>query len=200
MWLFIIRHSYFRANKKHGIYIFGWDGFVLDNQISDNGSHGMFVDKWGGTIMFTANRVEWNKGCGYFAVDGGSTNFTGNCFDCNWGAAIDLRKCSTITISANVFRRCGREDNIEGEDMSCQVNLDGCKGLAMNCNSSGAGRRDGAKGEVRPKYGLKVKNMSYSVITDNSFFGGFTDKMVFDAGGHGEQFVMSDNVGCPAGK
>ena len=70
----------------------------------------------------------------------------------------------------------------------------------MNCNSSGAGRRDGAKGEVRPKYGLKVKNMSYSVITDNSFFGGFTDKMVFDAGGHGEQFVMSDNVGCPAGK
>ena len=45
-----------------------------------------------------------------------------------------------------------------------------------------------------------VKNMSYSVITDNSFFGGFTDKMVFDAGGHGEQFVMSDNVGCPAGK
>ena len=42
--------------------------------------------------------------------------------------------------------------------------------------------------------------MSYSVITDNSFFGGFTDKMVFDAGGHGEQFVMSDNVGCPAGK
>ena len=200
VWLFIIRHSYFRANKKHGIYIFGWDGFVLDNQISDNGSHGMFVDKWGGTIMFTANRVEWNKGCGYFAVDGGSTNFTGNCFDCNWGAAIDLRKCSTITISANVFRRCGREDNIEGEDMSCQVNLDGCKGLAMNCNSSGAGRRDGAKGEVRPKYGLKVKNMSYSVITDNSFFGGFTDKMVFDAGGHGEQFVMSDNVGCPAGK
>jgi len=131
IWLFIIRHSYFRANKKHGIYIFGWDGFVLDNQISDNGSHGMFVDKWGGTIMFTANRVEWNKGCGYFAVDGGSTNFTGNCFDCNWGAAIDLRKCSTITISANVFRRCGREDNIEGEDMSCQVNLDGCKGLAM---------------------------------------------------------------------
>ena len=200
VWLFIIRHSYFRANKKHGIYIFGWDGFVLDNQISDNGSHGMFVDKWGGTIMFTANRVEWNKGCGYFAIDGGSTNFTGNCFDCNWGAAIDLRKCSTITISANVFRRCGREDNIEGEDMSCQVNLDGCKGLAMNCNSSGAGRRDGAKGEVRPKYGLKVKNMSYSVITDNSFFGGFTDKMVFDAGGHGEQFVMSDNVGCPAGK
>ena len=200
MWLFIIRHSYFRANKKHGIYIFGWDGFVLDNQISDNGSHGMFVDKWGGTIMFTANRVEWNKGCGYFAVEGGSTNFTGNCFDCNWGAAIDLRKCSAMTISSNVFRRCGREDNIEGEDMSCQVNLEDCKGIAMNCNSSGAGRRDGSKGEVRPKYGIKVKNMSYSVITDNSFFKGFTDQMILDCGGHGEQFLMDGNVGCPAEK
>ncbi len=43
------------------IQITGWDGFVTDNQFSSNGSHGFACDSVGATVMFTANRVEWNN-------------------------------------------------------------------------------------------------------------------------------------------
>jgi len=195
VWLFILRHSYFRSNNN-GIYIRGFDGFVLDNQVSDNRSHGIFYDRNSGSSMITANRVEWNKGCGFFCDTGGAMNFTGNCFDCNWGAAIDLRNATTITISSNVFRRCGRSDSVGGEDMSCQVNLEKCQGLTMNCNAAAAGKEDGGRGIVRPKYGMKIKAMQYSVITANTFFGSFTDKMISDAGEHGKDFILTENVGC----
>ena len=64
IWLFIIRHSIMQDNKGCGVQITGWDGFVTDNQFSYNGSHGFGCDSVGCTVMFTANRVEWNRGYG----------------------------------------------------------------------------------------------------------------------------------------
>src|SRR5690348_13972925 len=84
IWLFIIRHSIFQANKGCGVQITGWDGFVTDNQFSGNGSHGFGCDSVGATIMFTANRVEWNQGYGLYLCGGDAWNVTGNCFDRNW--------------------------------------------------------------------------------------------------------------------
>lgn len=196
-WLFIIRHSYIRSNNMGGIFLYGYDGFVLDNQISANGNHAMELAKYSGSMMFTANRVEWNRGCGFYGKNDGSINLTGNCFDCNWGPAIDLRESNNCTISSNVFRRCGRSDSVGGDDMSCQANLEGCSGIAMSCNSSGAGKMDRGKGDIRPKYGLKIKNLAYSVIDSNTFFNGFTDTMIVDGGSHGKDMFLTANTGKP---
>ena len=197
VWLFIIRHSYFRANKKHGIYIFGWDGFVLDNQISDNGSHGMFVDKWGGTIMFTANRVEWNGSYGLYLPGGDAWNVTGNCFDCNGGAGICARKMRTTAVSGNVFRRCGKKNNTLGDEhISAHAILDGCRGLSFVCNSFAA-RKDTDRGEgsVAPEYGIVTKDLDYTVVSSNALYKGFVKEMVLDQGGHGKQYLFVNNVG-----
>ena len=64
VWLFIIRHSQCYHNEGSGVMIHGWDGFVTDNQFSGNGGHGFGTEECGATVMFTANRVEWNRGYG----------------------------------------------------------------------------------------------------------------------------------------
>jgi hypothetical protein len=59
--LFIIRHSIFFRNVGHGVSIHsGGDGFVTDNQFSGNRQSGFATEEFGATVMFTANRVEWN--------------------------------------------------------------------------------------------------------------------------------------------
>lgn len=58
----------------------GWDGFVTDNQFSANGGNGFGCEGVGATVMFTANRVEWNRGYGLSLVGGDDWNVTGNVF------------------------------------------------------------------------------------------------------------------------
>ena len=94
IWLFIIRHSIMQGNKGCGIEITGWDGFVTDNQLSGNGSHGFACNSVGATVMFTANRVEWNRGYGIYLCAGDAWIVTGNCFDRNGGARSAPLKCA----------------------------------------------------------------------------------------------------------
>jgi hypothetical protein len=198
IWLFIIRHSILQGNKGCGVQITGWDGFVTDNQFSGNGGHGFGCDSVGATIMFTANRVEWNKGYGLYLCAGDAWNVTGNCFDRNWGAGLCAIKMRTTAITGNVFRRCGKDSSqlAEGE-RSCQVRLEECSGLTFVSNTCAAGRDDGGRGEYTPQVGLLLGRLSYSVIADNTLYRGFTDQMVADLGGHGEGYVFANNVGCP---
>ena len=169
IWLFIIRHSIFQGNKGCGVQITGWDGFVTDNQFSGNGSHGFGCDSVGATIMFTANRVEWNKGYGLYLVAGDAWNVTGNCFDRNWGAGLCALKMRTTTITGNVFRRCGKDSSLlpEGE-RSCQVRLEECSGLSFVSNVCAAGRDDGGKGDYTPQFGFLVRKLSHSVLSSNT--------------------------------
>jgi hypothetical protein len=198
VWLFIIRHSIMKGNKGCGVQITGWDGFVTDNQFSGNGSHGFGCDSMGATIMFTANRVEWNSGYGLYLGAGDTWNVTGNCFDRNWGAGICAIKMRTITITGNVFRRCGKDSNMLAEgERSCQVRLEECNGLSFVSNSCAAGRDDGAKGKYTPQVGFILRKLSYSVIANNTLYHGFMDKMVIDLGEHGDDYIFSNNVGCP---
>lgn len=196
IWLFIIRHSQCMSNGGDGMRIRGWDGFVTDNQFSANGGNGFGCEQCGATVMFTANRVEWNRGYGLYLCGGDDWNVTGNSFDRNWGAGLCAEKTSAITVTGNVFRRCGKDSNMLAEgEKSCQVRLDGCRGLAMTGNSCLAGRDDGGKGRFTPQVGFIVKNMDCSVISANTLYRGYMDEMVVDLGGHGPQFVMKDNVG-----
>lgn len=197
IWLFIIRHSHCMGNRGSGIEIFGWDGFVTDNQLSGNGGHGFGCESCGATVMFTANRVEWNGGYGLFLQNGDAWNVTGNCFDRNHGAGIHAINMQSTTMTGNVFRRCGKDSHklVEGEQ-SCHVRLERCRGTTLSSNVFQAGRDDGGKGKFTPQVGIIVKEMSYSVISCNTLFKGFMDTMLIDLGNHGPDFILRDNVGC----
>ncbi len=198
IWLFIIRHSIMQGNKGCGVQITGWDGFVTDNQLSGNGSHGFGCEEAGATVMFTANRVEWNKGYGLYLSGGDAWNVTGNCFDRNWGAGICAMKMRTATITGNVFRRCGKDSNLLAEgERSCQVRLEECSGLTFVSNVCAAGRDDGGKGKYTPQVGFILRKLSYSVISSNTLFHGYMEAMAADLGEHGADYVFVNNVGCP---
>lgn len=196
IWLFILRHSIMQNNKGCGVQITGWDGFVTDNQFSGNGSHGFACDSVGATVMFTANRVEWNRGYGLYLCAGDAWNVTGNCFDRNWGAGVCAIKMRTTTITGNVFRRCGKDSALlpEGE-RSCQVRLEECSGLTFVSNVCAAGRDDGGRGSVTPQFGLMVRKLSHSVISANTLFRGYLKEMTADLGEHGADYVFANNVG-----
>lgn len=197
IWLFILRHSIMQGNKGCGVQITGWDGFVTDNQLSGNGSHGFACDSVGATVMFTANRVEWNKGYGLFLRAGDAWNVTGNCFDRNWGAGVCARQMRTTSITGNVFRRCGKDSSALGEpERSCQVRLEECSGLTFVSNTLAAGRDDGGKGTFTPELGFLLRKLSYSVIASNTLYQGYTKELVGDLGEHGPEYVFANNVGC----
>ncbi len=198
IWLFLLRRNILQANKGCGVQITGWDGFVSDNQFSGNGSHGFACDSVGATVMFTANRVEWNKGYGLYLCAGDAWNVTGNCFDRNWGAGVCALKMRTTTITGNVFRRCGKDSSQlpEGE-RSCQVRLEECSGLTFVSNVCAAGRDDGGKGEYTPKFGFLLRKLSHSVIASNTLFNGYLKEMATDLGEHGAEYLFTGNVGCP---
>ena len=197
IWLFIIRHSIMQGNAGCGVCIQGWDGFVTDNQFSGNHMHGFGCENVGATVMFTANRVEWNGSYGLYLPGGDAWNVTGNCFDCNGGAGICARKMRTTAVSGNVFRRCGKKNNTLGDEhISAHVILDGCRGLSFVCNSFAA-RKDTDRGEgsVAPEYGIVTKDLDYTVVSSNALYKGFVKEMVLDQGGHGKQYLFVNNVG-----
>ena len=197
IWLFIIRHSIMQGNAGCGVCIQGWDGFVTDNQFSGNRMHGFGCENVGATVMFTANRVEWNGSYGLYLPGGDAWNVTGNCFDCNGGAGICARKMRTTAVSGNVFRRCGKKNNTLGDEhISAHVILDGCRGLSFVCNSFAA-RKDTDRGEgtVTPEYGIAIKNLDYTIVSSNALYKGYLKEMVLDQGGHGKQYLFVNNVG-----
>lgn len=195
IWLFIIRHSHFMSNQGDGVRIWGWDGFVTDNQFSGNQGNGFGCEECGATVMFTANRVEWNGGYGLYLTHGDDWNVTGNSFDRNHGAGLCAEFMSAVTVTGNVFRRCGKDSNqlAEGE-RSCQVRLLSCKGLAMTGNTCLAGQDDGGQGLFTPQVGFVLKNLQQSIITNNTLWHGYMQDMVVDEGGHVE-LILKDNVG-----
>ncbi len=198
IWLFIIRHSIMQGNRGCGVQITGWDGFVTDNQFSGNGSHGFACDSVGATVMFTANRVEWNHGYGLYLLAGDAWNVTGNCFDRNWGAGLCALKMRTTSITGNVYRRCGKDSRLLPEaERSCQVRLEECSGLTFVSNVCAAGRDDGGRGDYTPHFGFLVRKLSHCVIASNTLFKGYLKEMTADLGEHGPEYVFANNVGCP---
>ncbi len=198
IWLFIIRHSIMQANQGCGVQITGWDGFVTDNQFSGNGSHGFGCDEVGATVMFTANRVEWNHGYGLYLCGGDAWNVTGNCFDRNWGAGLCALRMRTTTVTGNVFRRCGKDSaRLPEGKRSCQVRLEECSGLTFLGNVCAAGHDDGGRGQDTPQVGFLLRKLSHSVISANALFQGYLGEMTADLGEHGPDYVFANNVGCP---
>jgi hypothetical protein len=198
VWLFIVRHSQFMSNKGDGIRLLGWDGFVTDNQFSANGGNGFGCDYCGATVMFTANRVEWNRGYGLYINSGDDWNVTGNSFDRNYGAGLCANKANAIAVTGNIFRRCGKDSGLLNPgERSCHVKLEECDGVSFTGNSFLAGQDDGGQGLFTPQVGFILRSLSHTVISGNTLWHGYMEDMVVDLGGHGDNFIMKDNVGCP---
>lgn len=180
IWLFIIRHSICGGNGGHGVCIQGWDGFVTDNQFSGNGKSGFASENNGSTVMFTANRVEWNREYGLCLARGDTWNVTGNCFDRNGGAAIFANNIKNSTFTGNIFRRNGKnaENVLEGKEESCQMLIKSCRGITVTGNSGAVGRDDGSRGEYTPNYAFWLKDNSCSLITANAFSTGYCKDLI----------------------
>ena len=198
IWLFIIRHSSFFANRGCGVQIYGWDGFVTDNQFSGNGRHGFGCETCGSTVMFTANRVEWNRGYGLYLINGDAWNVTGNSFDRNFSAGLYAENISATSVTGNLFRRCGKDRSLlDKDEKSCQVHLRNCRGITFVSNTMRAGRDDGGAGTFTPLVGMILEGLTSSVISGNAMHEGYLEQMFLDKGGHGEGFILKDNTGCP---
>ncbi|HVV72314.1 MAG TPA: hypothetical protein VHI52_12585, partial [Verrucomicrobiae bacterium] len=113
-----------------------------------------------------------------------------------WGAGLCAEKMRTVTVTGNVFRRCGKDSKHlpEGE-RSCQVRLEDCSGLTFVSNTCAAGRDDGGKGEYTPQFGFLVRKLSHSVVSSNALFKGYLKDITLDLGEHGSDYVFVNNVG-----
>ena len=194
VWLFILRRNIMQKNKLCGVMLRGWDGFVMDNQFSANGDCGFGSEGRLGTIKFTANRVEWNRKDGFGFCAGSTLNVTGNCFDRNWGAAINAFDIKTMTISGNIFRRNGKNEEAMENEKSCHLKIKNCRGLTIMANASCAGQDDRNRGKFTPQIGFMLENLSCAVVMGNTFYEGYTEKMLVESG-NSEDCIIKDNIG-----
>lgn len=199
IWCFSIRHCMVCHNEGCGLYIDGWDAFILDNWFSGNRNCGILGGPCVASITATGNRVEWNAGAGFKFFSGDSYNITGNFFDRSGGPALSLGNekggCNTVTITGNIFRRSGKPcDKIENELDSCHLKMMNCENVTVTGNAFRLGCDDGGKGELSPVHSVVLKDNSYCVIKDNVLHRGqLGEAFVID--GENNNCVIDTNIG-----
>ena len=189
VWCFSIRHSMISNNKGSGLYIDGWDGFILDNWFSYNEGYGLLSGNVCASLSITGNRVEWNKLGGFKIEFGDSFNITGNFFDRGFGPSITLggeKKVMLATITSNIFRRPGASKDLKDLFDSSYLRLTNCSNITVTSNTGRVGRDDGGSGILSPNYGFVIKNCANLVITNNTL----------ENGALKELFVLDNNTNC----
>lgn len=197
IWCFSIRHSMIHSNRGTGLYIDGWDGFVLDNWFSHNNNYGVLGGPASSSITMTGNRVEWNKKGGFSFKSGDSVNITGNFFDRSYGPAIRLNAEGTLrdfTITGNVFRRNGCPDMhyYESEYENCSVYMNGVKNVTLVANTFKRGVNDDTYGTESPDYDVYLANSTAVIVQSNVMYDGALKKsIVYDGQGNN---IIKDNL------
>lgn len=201
VWCFSVRHSMIHRNKGAGLYIDGWDAFILDNWFSANLGGGIMGGPVVASITCTGNRVEWNHRGGFILPNGDSYNITGNFFDRSFGPALEIGGNSTsvrmVTVTGNIFRRSGaRQENspLLPQEMSCHLNMQRCTGAVVSGNSARVGTDDGGVGVVTPDYGFIVTDCTECIIKDNALASAsLVENMVLN--GDNSTCIIRDNIG-----
>ena len=175
IWCFSVRHSMLHSNKKAGLFIDGWDGFIIDNWFTGNEGAGIMGGNVVASITCTGNRVEWNHRGGFVIPSGDSYNITGNFFDRSFGPAVELGSKQTnvdlASITGNIFRRSGayeENDYFENADMCCHLLLENCSNTVVTGNTMRVGRHDGGFGMTTPDYGCIIDKCKYCIVKDNT--------------------------------
>lgn len=199
IWCFSIRHSQFFRNQGAGLYLDGWDGFILDNWFSANGNCGILGGPMVASITVTGNRIEWNRYAGIAIQKGNSFNITGNFFDRSFGPGLKFGYHGTIvedaTITGNIFRRSGKPEEgcIKTAYDSSHIHLDGVLNTVITGNTFRYGRDDLAKGTFSPNYSIVAENSNYIIIKDNIMNGGaLEENIISDNKGHN---LIENNLG-----
>lgn len=186
VWCFSIRHSMLCRNKGAGLYIDGWDGFIIDNWLSGNKGGGIRGGGAASSITATGNRVEWNYPAGFDLPHTYCCNFTGNYFDRSGGPALILGdengNASSVSVTGNVIYRSGKpyEDEVHGylefENPydSSHIRITNGDGIVVSGNSFRVGQDDDEKGYYSPDYVAVIRKSRYCIIKDNTWFYGCT--------------------------
>lgn len=196
IWCYSVRHSMLHSCRGAGLYMDGWDAFIIDNWFTGNGTGGLVGGPVTASITCTGNRVEWNSVGGFIIPNGDSCNITGNFFDRTFGPALDLGADSDtdwghldlVTVTGNIFRRGGayKEEPHADPHMSCHVRMRHCSGTTMVGNSMRVGVNDGGGGVKSPDYGIIVENCHDCIVKENVMNWGYLK----------EDLLLSENRDC----
>ena len=200
VWCFSVRHSMLHRNGGAGLYMDGWDAFILDNWFSENRGGGFMGGAQATSITFTGNRIEWNQIGGVVIRRGTAINLTGNYFDRSFGPGLRLGggegTMKNVTVTGNVFHRNGAYDSGEelAETEACHVLMDRVFGTTVCTNTFRAMRGDGAKGEYSPARGFVLRDCKDCIVKDNALYQGYMEEEHLLLGAN-EQCIIRDNVG-----
>lgn len=201
IWVFSVRHCMISHNGGAGLWVRGWDGFVLDNWLSGNAGAGYAAELESSSVTMSANRIEWNRLGGIVIRGGSHYNITGNYIDRSGGCGIRLagregHPCRHFSMTGNLIYRSGRPDwrALEKHE-SAHVWFDGGAGLTFTGNTMTVGRDDGGKGHWSPRCGIVCAKLENSVIRSNVLHDGALEEILLDMGGHGPGAIIADNPG-----
>ena len=201
IWAFHIRNCMSIHNAQNGVWVRGWDGFLLDNCLSVNGQAGYGAYEENASVTMTGNRIEWNRAGGIIIQGGTHYNITGNYIDRSGGPGIWLRQrqdvdCTVVTAIGNIIYRSGKAEwCLHDEYASSHGRFDNVHGLVFSANVMNAGKDDFGKGQFSPRYGIVYSQLNNSVIKDNVMHYAALTELLVDRGGHGEGVIVKDNVG-----
>lgn len=173
VWCFSVRHSMLCFNVGAGLYLDGWDGFILDNWFSGNLNGGILGGPIAGSTTVTGNRVEWNNVGGFVLKSGGTMNITGNYFDRSGGPALKLGTpeggLESVTITGNIINRNGRPGpGLDTEEESSHVLMEKCVNVSFTGNTLRYGRDDDEQGLWSPNIAMVIKDCDYCVFANNA--------------------------------
>lgn len=203
IWCFSIRHSMVCFNKGAGLYIDGWDGFVLDNWFSGNMKGGMAGGPNVASITATGNRVEWNRLAGFYLPNANCCNFTGNYFDRSGGPGLVLGAegdwAMSVTVTGNIIYRSGKPGNEPFADPydDSHVRLTNCNNVVLTGNTFRIGRDDQGKGIWSPAYAIIVKDCNQCIVKDNVWNRGALKEGIIVLG-ENPDVVIDGNIGSVA--
>lgn len=198
IWCFSVRHSHLCWNGGCGIYLRGWDGFVLDNWFTCNRKAGFGAYRENSAITFIGNRVEWNSEEGLVVYGGRSYIVNGNYFDRNGGCGLALlprdgrRPCCSLAVTGNILNRNGAAGK---ENADAHVRIEKAQGITFTGNTMKAGKGDRNQGRWAPENALVCRALEDTVIKDNVMFEGALKNLLVDLGEHGANVIIKDNMG-----
>ncbi|NLF32224.1 MAG: hypothetical protein GX591_15215 [Planctomycetes bacterium] len=207
VWCFMVRHSMIYGNKGDGVWIQGWDGFILDNWLSSNGKAGVGAYAESAAITITGNRIEWNGTAGIEVQAGAYYNITSNYIDRSGGPGIkltgghpwgfpELKPCTGVSIVGNtVNRNAAPHWDAPTDDDNSQMRFEYVEGLVCTGNTMAAGADDHGHGIWSPKYGITCRRLTNAVIRNNVLHEGAMVGLLNDLGEHGQNVIISDNPG-----
>jgi hypothetical protein len=197
IWCFRVRSCMLSHCGGNGLYVRGWDGFIMDNWFSGNKGIGFAALEENASNTLTGNRIEWNQGGGIVIRGGDNYNITGNYIDRSGGPAICLLNDTTdIAITGNMIYRSGKPEWTAADDnASAHVRIENCSGIVFTGNSLRAGRDDDRKGMYSPSNGIVYKSLKNCILKDNVLNNGSLNNLLLDGGGHGDNVIVKDNIG-----